>query len=91
MALVTDIQPDQQGGDLLNDAGIFQFSAINATHARNLGGEIAGQSARVGIVAADNHVAIERRFSVQEIGGKIVKGRNHTHLFGYEFGGLLRG
>src|SRR5437764_15066458 len=35
MALVADVEPDQHRGDLLNDAGILQLSAIESAHSWN--------------------------------------------------------
>src|SRR5919198_4387841 len=42
MGLVTHIQPDHQCRDLLHDADIFQFSAINRTYAGKFLGEFTG-------------------------------------------------
>src|ERR1700684_3618955 len=65
MPLVADVQADEQRGNLLDDARVFQLAAINGANARNLGGKFARELRRVGIVAADNHIAIEWRVSVE--------------------------
>jgi hypothetical protein len=61
------------------------------TDAGNFCCELAGELRGVGIVAADDHVAVERSVAVEQFGGHIVEGRNQAHSFGHEFGGLLRG
>src|ERR1700722_9394729 len=90
VAFVADIEADEQGGDLLDNARIFQFAAVDGADAGNFCGEIAGELSGVGIVATDNDVAVERIVSVEQFGGDVVKCGDHAHTFGDKFGGLLR-
>ena len=41
VSFVADVQADEERCDLLEDAGIFQFSAVDGSDAGNLGGEFA--------------------------------------------------
>ncbi len=67
MALVADVQADEQGGYLFEDTGTLQFSTINGADAGKLGGERTRELSRVGIVAADDDVAIESFVSVEKL------------------------
>src|SRR5208337_2907573 len=91
VAFVADVQSDEQGGDLLDDAGIFQSPAVQGTNTGNLGGQVAGELSRVRIVTADDDVAIERQVSPKQLCGKIVKGGDHADLLGHDLVGLLGG
>ena len=59
--------------------------------ARNLGRQFAGELRGVGIVAANDHVAVERSVGAEQFGGNVMEGGDHAHFFGHEFGRLLRG
>ena len=42
MTFVTDVQADEQGCDLFENAGIFQFAAVDGADSRNFGRQRAG-------------------------------------------------
>src|SRR5579864_3766191 len=65
VAFVAEVHANQQGGDLLDDVGVFQFSAVDAANAGNFGRQFARELGRVGIVAANNDVAVERRVGAE--------------------------
>ncbi len=70
------------------------FSSLPPSMARTPGIFAARERAScsgVGIVAADDDVAVESFVSVQQFSRKVVKRRRHAHSLGHEFGGLLRG
>src|SRR5579863_2260746 len=54
VAFMADVQANQQSGDLLDDAGIFQLPAVNGADARNFCREITGELRGVGIIAAND-------------------------------------
>ena len=66
VAFVADVQADEQSGDLFEDAGIFQFAAIDGTHAGKFRGKSARKLCGVRIVTANDDVAVERFVSVQK-------------------------
>ena len=84
-----DVQADQNRRDLLNDAGIFQLAAVDGADAGNLGGKFARQLRRIGIVTADNDIAVERYVSVEQISREIMKCGNDADFFRHHFGSLL--
>src|ERR1700759_303766 len=90
MALVPDVQADQHRGDLLNDAGVLQLSTVQSANSGNFSRQFTDTLARVFVVAAYDHVAINRCFLLKKIGGQIVKRGHHDHPIGYKFRGLLR-
>ena len=51
----------------------------------------AGELGGVGVVAADDHVAVESIISIKKFRGQVVECCHHAHSLGHEFGGLLRG
>src|SRR6185369_1729965 len=89
VALVTNIEADQQRGDLFQDARVLQLSAINGAHARNFCRQRSYCHGRVGVVAADYDVAVDGSVSVQYICRRIVERGYHRHARRHEFGGLL--
>src|SRR5579862_2847369 len=91
VALVADVQANQQSSDLLDDARIFQLSSINRADAGNLGREFASELCGVGIVAADDNVTIKRVVAAQQIRRKVMKSRYNTYFVWNQFRGLLRG
>src|ERR1700758_4564742 len=80
VALVANIQANQQSGDLLDDASIFQFSPIDRADAGNLGREFARELCGIGIIAADDDVAIQRIVAAQQIRRKVVESRYDTYF-----------
>jgi hypothetical protein len=90
MALVPNVEADQQSRDLLYDAGVFQFAAIDGADSWNLCRKLSRELRGIGIIAAYNDVTIKWGISVQQICGQIVECRDHAHSLGHEFGCLLR-
>ena len=90
MPLMADVESDQQRGDLLHDACILEFAAIERAH-RNLCRQFADRLGRILVVAAHDHVTFDRAVAVHHIGRAILKCGDHGHAFGNEFCGLLRG
>src|SRR5215468_3535876 len=79
MPLVANVESDEQRGDLLDDPGVFQFAAIDRAYARNLGGEIAYRLRGARIIAADDHVALDRAVAVQNVGRTVLKSGHHGY------------
>lgn|SRR5579871_348474 len=90
MAFVTNVESDQQGRDLLYDAGILKFAAIDGTDSRNLRRKFAGELRSIRIIAAHHDVTVQGRIAVEQIGRQIVECGDHTYSLGHEFSGLLR-
>src|ERR1039457_936008 len=89
VAFVAEVHADEQGGDQLDDPGVFKFSAVDAADARNLCRQFAGELCGIGIVAANDDVAVERGVGAEQVGGNVVEGGDHADFFGHEFGCLL--
>src|ERR1700722_19585874 len=91
MAFVPDVQSDQERGDLLKDARVFQFAAIDCAHTRDFYSQVAGDLVGVRIIAADNYVAIDRAIGIQRLRSEILKSGYDRDAFRDKFRGLLRG
>src|SRR4029077_13045426 len=63
--VVSDIQGDQQGGDLFKHARVLQTSAVERPHARDLLRQLARHLAGLSVVCTDDDVAIDRSLAVQ--------------------------
>ena len=85
-----DIQADQQGCDLLHDARVLQFAAVDGANARNLRGQGANDLSGIRIIAADNHIAVDGAIGIQQFGSNVVKCGHNRNAFRHKFGGLLR-
>src|ERR1700704_5621392 len=59
VAFVPDVETDQQRCDLLDDAGVLEFAAIDRSHARDLRRELHRNLRGIRIIAAYDHVAID--------------------------------
>ncbi len=68
VAFVSDVEPNQERGDLLQDARGLQLAAVNRTYARNLRSQSSYFLGGVGVVAADDHVAVDRSIGIQKFG-----------------------
>ena len=90
VGFVADIERDEQGGDLLEDASVFQMAAIEGADAGDFFREAARDLVGPIIIAADNHVGVEVGFSVKKFSGNILKSGDHRCSF-QNFRGLLRG
>jgi hypothetical protein len=64
VAFMANVEADEQGSDLLEDASVFQFAAVDGADTGNRRGERARELRCVGVVAADDDIAIERIVSV---------------------------
>ena len=69
MSLMADVESDKQRGDLLEDARILQLPPIDGAHSGKLRGERSRELTGVSVIAADDHVAVERFISVQKFSG----------------------
>src|ERR1700722_1954842 len=91
VAFVAEVHADEQSGNLLDDAGVFEFAAVDTADPGNFCCQFAGKLRGVGIVTADYDVAVERRVSAEHLGGNIVECRDHTYTVRNKFCGLLGG
>ncbi len=91
MTFVPDIQPDQQGRNVFENARCFKLSAIQGSNAGNLCSELANHSIRFWNVPTNDHVAFDSGVTVQHFGGSIVKRGDHRGAFRNEFSGGLSG
>src|SRR5216683_4142272 len=90
MSFVSDVESNQKRGDLFQDARRFQLAAVNRAYAGNLGSQSPYFVGGVGVVAADDDIAVDRSVGIQQFGGGIVERGHHRHSLGNQFGGLLR-
>ena len=91
MAFVADVKSDENGGDLLNDAGVLQLSSVEGANSRNFSRQFANALSGVLIIAADDDVTIDRALLFEKVSGQIMKCRHYHHSLGYNFRSLLRG
>ena len=91
MTFVADVQSNQECRDLFDDVGVFELPAIDGSQSRNLAGQFTHELSGVGIIAADDHIALDRIIAVHDIGGAILKRCDHGYTFGDQFGALLSG
>ena len=90
VALEANVEADQQRGDLLQDARIFQFAAVDGAHPGDFRRESSHRLQGGRVIAADDHVAVDDRIAVQDVRGRVVERRHDRNSLGYEFRGLLR-
>jgi len=74
---VPDIEADQEGGDLLQNAGVFQLAAIDSAHAGNFCRQRSYGLSGGGVITTDNDVSVDRSVAVQNIRRGIVEGSYH--------------
>ena len=67
MSFMPDVKADQQRGELLDDARVLQFAAINCSYARNLYREFHRDLRGVRIVAADDYITIYIVIAVKDV------------------------
>src|SRR3954464_1197544 len=89
MAFVSDVESDENGRDLLNNAGILKSSAVESAYTGNFTGQVANAFARVFVIAADDYVTIDWAILLEKVSGQIMKRCNHDHTFRHEFRRLL--
>src|SRR3954465_9319069 len=89
MPFVPDVQSDQHRSDLLNNAGIFQLSAVESAYTGNFTGQVANAFARVFVIAADDYVTIDWAILLEKVSGQIMKRCNDDHTFRHKFSRLL--
>src|SRR5436305_11801737 len=90
--LVAGIHRDEQRGHRLRDAGHLKAPAVDAAQALDLLDQ-RGRLLLVGrLIAADEHILLERVLEVAErCGAYRVKRRDHPDVLGHHLGSLLRG
>ena len=66
VTFMADVQADQQGGDVLQDARILQFAAIDGADAGNSTCHRTNGLDGIRVVAANDHIAIHRAVFVQQ-------------------------
>src|SRR5256885_1380650 len=91
MALVSDIEADQDCGDLLNDAGILQLSSVKRAHPGNFSRQLANTLSRGFVIAAYDHVTIDWAVLLEKVSGQVMKRGYHYYAFRNKFRRLLRG
>jgi len=91
MPFMANIESDEQGGDLLDNAGILKLSAIKRTQARDFCRQFRDRLNCILVVAADDYVAFDWAISVHHVGRTVLKSGYYGHTLGDEFGGLLSG
>src|SRR3984957_19376111 len=91
MALVSDVQTDEQSRDLFEEAGVFQFAAVDGTNSGNFASEGACELTGASVIAAHDDVAFNRFVAIEKFRRQIVKSGGHAHSLRNEFCGLLRG
>jgi hypothetical protein len=87
---VPDVEADQQSCNLFHDARVFQFAAVDGADAGNLGGQIAHDLDGSGIVAANNHIAVDWTIDIEQFGSCVVKGGYDGNALGHKLSSLLR-
>ena len=65
VAFVADVQADQQCGDLLDDACIFQSAAVKGADSRDFRRQFTRELRGIRIIAAHDDIAVEWRVSVE--------------------------
>src|SRR6266699_2088245 len=66
VTLEPDIEADEQSRNLLDDARVLQLAAVDRTDSWNFASELADSSSGLLIIAAHDHVAIDRGIPFQE-------------------------
>lgn len=87
---MADVQADEQGGDLFDDAGVLKFAAIDGAQAGNFTDETAHTFGCFFVIAAHDHVALDRMLEFQEFGLDIVECGDNGHALWHQFCRLLR-
>ncbi len=77
MAFESNVEPNQQGGDLLQDARIFQLAAVDGAHAGDFRGQRSHRLQGGRVITADDHVAVDDRITIQHVRGGVVERRHH--------------
>ena len=90
MALISDVQTDEQSSDLFEDAGVFQFAAVDGTNSGNFAGEGACELTGASVIAAHDDVAVNCFVAIEKFRGQIVERGGHAHSLRNE-SRLLRG
>ena len=88
-AFVTNVQTDDQRGDLLNNTCILKLAAVKRAYAWNFASEGAHFRTCFFIVAADDYIAIDQPVVPQEFRCNIVKRSNDRNAFRRQFRRLL--
>src|SRR5436190_14696191 len=86
---MANVEAYQKSGDLLDDPRILEFATVQRAHARNLARQSAHPFGGVFILAAHNHVTINRALAEQHVRGRIVKGGYNRDSIRQQFCRLL--
>src|SRR6266704_5963431 len=89
VALMADVQSDEQRGNLLENARVFQLAAINGTHAGNLRSKHTHGLSRIRIIAANDHIAFYGAIAIQKVSGNILESCDYSD-FGQNLSSFLR-
>src|SRR3954470_12408820 len=89
MAFVSDVESDENGRDLLNNAGILKSSAVQSANSGNFARQFANPLSSVLVIAADDYVTIDWAILLEKVSGQIMKRCDHDHTFRHEFRRLL--
>ncbi len=74
MSFVPNVEADQKRSNLLDDPRILELATVQSAHPWNLACQSAHPFGGVFVVAAHNHVTINRAVAEQYVRGRIVKG-----------------
>lgn len=88
---IARVEANQQSSEGLDDAGVFEFSAVQGANARDFCGEFARCALRFIVVAANKDIAIYRAVFCKQLSAEIVKRGGDRDGGGNQFAGLLGG
>src|SRR5438477_1796789 len=89
VALVTNVQANQQRGNLFENARVFELATVDGTYAGNFCGQPAHGLDRLSMVAADDHIAFYWSIAIQKISGNVLEGSDYGNV-GQKLGSFLR-
>src|SRR5438874_12632718 len=78
VALMADVQSDEQRGNPPENARVFQLAAINGTHAGNLRSKHTHGLSGVRVIAANDHIALHRTIATQKISRHVPEGSDNS-------------
>ena len=70
VAFVPDVQADQQRCNLLQDASVLQFAAVEGANAGNLCGQVSHDLAGIRVIAANDHITVDRAVGDVDLGAR---------------------
>ena len=90
MAFVPDVESDENGRDLLNNAGVLKSSSIQSANSGNFSRQFANPPSSIFVIAANDHVTIDRAALMEQVGSQVVKRGDHCYPVGHKLRSLLR-